>query len=361
MIFLKKVEKISARFHEIETLLSDPASTKVSSQYQKLTKELALLRPIVQTFEDLKKIDSEIGSVQSLLNEKDLDGDMKALYKEEQNVLSHTREEVVQKLEDLLLRGDDPHQGRDIIIEIRAGTGGEEAALFVADLFRMYARYAANRGIATEVMSSSPTGIGGFKEIIFEARGANAYPPFKFESGIHRVQRVPATEASGRVHTSAVSVVVLPEVDDTEIEIIPTDLKIDVYRASGAGGQHVNKTESAVRITYLPTGLVVTCQDERSQHKNRERAMRVLRARLYDAKIQKQQEELSKKRKAQIGSGDRSGKIRTYNFPDQRVTDHRIGLTLHSLDDILDGRLDELVAALFEDEKQRRLKEENFE
>ncbi|MSR77086.1 MAG: peptide chain release factor 1 [Candidatus Omnitrophica bacterium] len=356
MILLPKLEKIFARSKELEQQLSDPSVAQ--SQYQKLSKELAGLRPVVIAYEDFLKIDRELKTVTDALLDKGLDTEMKSLYQDEQRVLSQTRQEIVTKIEDLLLKGDDPNQSRDVIMEIRAGTGGNEAALFAADLFRMYSRFAVDHRLVTEVMDSNPTGIGGFKEIIFGVSGDDAYGKLKYEMGIHRVQRVPATEASGRVHTSAVTVAVLPEATETEIIINPVDLRIDVFRASGAGGQHVNKTESAVRITHMPTGVVVSCQDERSQHKNKEKAMRVLRARLFDAKQQQQHDEMAKKRKDQIGSGDRSGKIRTYNFPDQRVTDHRIGLTLHSLNDILDGHLDELVAALAYDEKQRRLKEE---
>ena len=259
------------------------------------------------------------------------------------------------RLEDILLKESDPNQTRDVILEIRAGTGGEEAALFVADLFRMYSKYAVSRRLSVEVINVSPTGKGGFKEIIFSISGTGAYELFKYESGIHRVQRVPETESSGRIHTSAVTVAMLVEADETEIQIEPKDLRIDVFRASGAGGQHVNKTESAVRITHIPTGFVVSCQDERSQHKNKAKAMRVLRARIYEMRQEQLHQEQAKARKQQVGSGDRSGKIRTYNFLDRRVTDHRIGLTLHDLDDILNGHLDVLVQPLAQHERMQRL------
>jgi peptide chain release factor 1 len=280
---------------------------------------------------------------------------MKSLIEEEIRALGAERERTEGELEELLLQGSEPDSSRNVIIEIRAGTGGEEAALFCADLFRMYSQFAAGHGLRTEVMDSSPTGIGGFKEIIFGVSGDRAYNLLKYESGIHRVQRVPKTEASGRVHTSAVTVAVLPEADEQEINISPADLRIDVYRASGAGGQHVNKTESAVRITHIPTGFVVACQDERSQHKNKAKAMRILCAKIYEFQKAKHEAEIAKNRKEQVGSGDRSGKIRTYNYPDQRVTDHRIGLSLHNLASILEGDLDPLVKALAGDERARKL------
>jgi peptide chain release factor 1 len=355
MIFLKKLQAIEAKTREIEEKISDPSTMKDPNLFQKLNKELATLRPIVDAFEGYRQTDKQVSELESLIKDPASDKEMAALYQEEIKTLSEKRAGLTEKLEHLLLREQDPNANRDIIVEIRAGTGGEEAALFVADLFRMYTRYASRRGLHPEVISSSSTGIGGFKEVIFSVSGQAAYSFFKYESGIHRVQRVPATEAGGRIHTSAVTVAIMPEADETEVHLDPKDLRIDVFRASGAGGQHVNKTESAVRLTHLPTGLVVSCQDERSQHKNREKAMKVLMARLYDAQQQKQRDEMSKQRKEQVGSGDRSGKIRTYNFPDQRVTDHRIGLTLHALDDILDGYLDDLVKALEEDEKRRKL------
>ena len=355
MIFLPKLEKIARRVEEIQQEISNPDVVKDQAKYQKLMKELAQLRPIVEAFRRFQKVRAEHEHAAQALNETGLDAEFKALYQEETAKLAEEQKAIASEIESMLLRESDPNASRDVILEIRAGTGGEEAALFAADLFRMYTRFADEHKLAYEVMSSSTTGRGGFKEVIFGVNGAGAYSLFKYESGIHRVQRVPETEASGRIHTSAVTVAVLPEVDESEIALDPNDIKIDVFRASGAGGQHVNKTESAVRLTHIPTGLVVSCQDERSQHKNKAKAMRVLRARLYDANVQKQQQEQAKQRKEQVGTGDRSGKIRTYNFPDQRVTDHRIGLTLHALNDILDGHLDPLVQALEQSEKERRL------
>ncbi len=355
MKLLERLEKIEQRMKSIEQELADPDIVKDQNSYQKLTRELAGLRPVTQLFENYRKASKEAGDLTQALLEKGLDSDMKKLYEEELQALETRKSELMRAIEDDLLKEGDPNYARDVIIEIRAGTGGEEAALFAADLFRMYSRYASDHKLGQEVMSSNPTGKGGFKEIIFGVGGNAAYSFFKYESGIHRVQRVPDTESSGRIHTSAVTVAVLPEATELDLDISPTDLRIDVFRASGAGGQHVNKTESAVRITHLPSGLVVSCQDERSQHKNKAKAMRVLRTRLYDAMQQKHQQEIAKQRKEQVGSGDRSGKIRTYNFPDQRVTDHRIGLTLHALDDILDGHLDDLVRALEQSEREKKL------
>lgn len=352
---LSRLEKIKQRIAGLEKELSDSAAAKDPSRYQKLAKELADLRPVAESYDSYLRLEKERTDIGHALRERGLDLEMKRLYEEELKELEAQKNRILAGIENHLLKDSDPNANRNCIVEIRAGTGGEEAALFVADLFRMYSKLAANHGLGLEVMSSNPTGKGGFKEIVFSATGKSPYLFFKYESGIHRVQRIPETEASGRIHTSAVTVAVLPEADETEVEINPSELKIDVFRSSGAGGQHVNKTESAVRITHLPTGLVVTCQDERSQHKNKTKAMRVLRARLYDEMQQKHLREIAKQRKEQVGTGDRSGKIRTYNFPDQRVTDHRIGLTLHNLSDILDGHLDELIQALEKSEKERRL------
>ena len=349
----ERLEKTEARFREIEILMASPDTAR--SKFQALNKEMSLLRPIMELFEQYKKVEREIQSLKRSLAESHEDAAMKGLIEEELQVLEEEQPKRESKLEDLFLRDMEPDAARDVIVEVRAGTGGEEAALFVADLFRMYSMYAGDHGLRVEVIDSNPTGIGGFKEIIFGVTGERVYSFFKFESGIHRVQRVPKTEASGRIHTSAVTVAVLPEVEEEEIEIDPDDLRIDVYRASGAGGQHVNKTESAVRITHMPTGFVVACQDERSQQKNKTKAMRILRAKIFDFRRAKREAEQAQHRKEMVGSGDRSGKIRTYNYPDNRVTDHRIGLTLYNLNQIMDGRLDPVVEALAEDEKVRLL------
>lgn len=348
----ERLEKMVLRKGEVEALLSDPATLQQSAQVQKLTRELAQLRPLLEKYEDYKKLDSDRKALET---DSDADPEMKQMIFEEKRELDEKLKQIQAEMEELLLKGSEPDAARDVIMEIRAGTGGEEAALFVGNLFRMYERFAARHGLKVEVMEANATELGGFKEVVFSVSGQNAYSYFCFERGIHRVQRVPKTEASGRVHTSAVTVAVLAEVSEEEIEILPKDLKIDVYRAGGKGGQHVNKTESAVRITHLPSGFVVTCQDERSQMKNKASAMRVLRARLFDFQRAKEHDAQAKERKEQVGTGDRSGKIRTYNFPDQRVTDHRIGLTLHSLDDILDGSLDPLVDALWHRERERKL------
>ncbi len=349
----ERLEKTEARFRELEALMASPETPQ--KKFQALNKELSLLRPIMDLFEQYKKVEREAQGLKHSLAESHEDPAMKALIEEELKFLENELPEKEGRLEELFLRDMQPDAARDVIVEIRAGTGGEEAALFVADLFRMYSMYAGDHGLRVEVIDSNPTGIGGFKEIIFGVTGERVYSFFKYESGIHRVQRVPKTEASGRIHTSAVTVAVLPEVEEEEVEIKSDDLRIDVYRASGAGGQHVNKTESAVRITHMPTGFVVACQDERSQQKNKAKAMRILRAKIFDFQRAKQQAEQAANRREQVGSGDRSGKIRTYNYPDNRLTDHRIGLTLHSLNQILDGRLDPVVEALAEDEKVRLL------
>lgn len=351
----ERLKKTEARFREIEGLLAAPEAARDRNQFQKLSREMSQIRPIVEGFNLYQKTEKEIEGLQHSLAESHGDPAMKGLIEEEIKALEDQQAKREGELENLFLRDMEPNAARDVLVEIRAGTGGEEAALFAADLFRMYSMYAGGHGLKVEVMDANSTGIGGFKEIIFSVTGQYAYSCFKYESGIHRVQRVPRTEASGRIHTSAVTVAVLPEVDEEEIEILPNDLKIDVYRASGAGGQHVNKTESAVRITHVPTGFVVACQDERSQLKNKTKAMRILRARIFEFRREQQEAEIAKNRKEQVGSGDRSGKIRTYNYPDNRVTDHRIGLTVHNLSQILDGHLDPVVAALAEDEKVRIL------
>lgn len=347
-----RLEKMVLRKGEIEMQLSDPVTLQNAALLKTLSRELAMVKPILEKFEKYKQHDQEMRALEHSL---DTDPEMEKMIREEKVYLKQKLEKLQIEIEDMLLKGSEPDAARDVLVEIRAGTGGEEAALFVGTLLRMYEYFAGKHGLKTEMMESNQTELGGYKEVIFSVAGDNPYSYFQFESGIHRVQRVPKTEASGRVHTSAVTVAVLPEVTEEEVEILPKDLKIDVYRAGGKGGQHVNKTESAVRITHLPSGFVVTCQDERSQMKNKASAMRVLRARLFDFQRNKEHEAQAKERKEQVGTGDRSGKIRTYNYPDQRVTDHRIGLTLHSLDDILDGSLDPVVDALWREERAKKI------
>ena len=338
-----KLDGIEERFLEIEQRLSDPDVINDRESYQKYVREHAELSKIVAVYGDFKKVSQAIRESQELL--KDSDPEIKELARDEINTLSRQQDKIEAALKKLLLPKD-PSDEKNIILEIRAGTGGEEAALFAADLFRMYDRYAENRNWKVEVLTHHPTGVGGFKEIIALVNGKGAYSAFKYESGTHRVQRVPTTETQGRIHTSAVTVAVLPEAEEVEVNIDPAELKIDVYRSTGPGGQSVNTTDSAVRITHLPTGLVVTCQDEKSQLKNKTKAMKVLRARLLDRVVEEQNEKRSEARKSQVGTGDRSGRVRTYNFPQGRVTDHRIGLTLYKLESIMQGEIDELIEGL---------------
>jgi peptide chain release factor 1 len=339
----EKLIGVEARYLEIEKDLSDPEIVNDRQAYQKLVREHAELNKIVSVFKEYQKVLEGIEDSTELL--QDSDSEIKELAREELNELNQSKDRLEDDLRKLLLPKD-PNDDKNVIVEIRAGTGGEEAALFAGDLFRMYTRYAENRNWKVEIMSQHLSGVGGMKEIIALVSGKGAYSQFKYESGIHRVQRVPATEAQGRIHTSAVTVAVLPEAEDIDVSVDPSELKIDVYRSTGPGGQSVNTTDSAVRITHLPTGLVVTCQDEKSQLKNKNKALKVLRARLLDQITQEQNEKRSEERKSQVGTGDRSGRIRTYNFPQGRVTDHRIGLTLYKLDDILAGNLGEFIDEL---------------
>lgn len=355
MLPRRRLEKALKRVEEIQNLLASPEVIRDLPRTQSLTKELARLTSLAKPFEEFLQVEKEIGEVEALLKEADSRSDLRHLYQEEKENLLKRREKLERAIEDFLLKDTDPDAGRNAMVEIRAGTGGEEAALFASNLFRMYSKYAQSRGLQLEIMNSNPTGKGGFKEIIFGVSGPDAFRRFRFESGIHRVQRVPETESSGRIHTSAVTVAVLPEAEEVEIEINPAELRIDTFRSSGPGGQHVNKTDSAIRITHLPTSLVVSCQDEKSQHKNKAKAMRILRTRLLERKRMEQERVIQQTRRQHVGTGDRSGKIRTYNFPDRRVTDHRIGLTLHNLDDILNGNLEELTEALQKEERARRL------
>jgi peptide chain release factor 1 len=339
----EKLKGVEERFSEIEKHLSDPEIVNDRQAYQKLILEHAELNKIVSVFKEYQSVLQGIEDSTELL--QDSDPEIKNLARDEVSALNQNKDRLEDDLRKLLLPKD-PNDDKNVIVEIRAGTGGEEAALFAGDLFRMYTRYAENRKWQVEVMAQHLTGVGGIKEIIALVHGKGAYSQFKYESGIHRVQRVPTTEAQGRIHTSAVTVAVLPEAEEVDVKIDPSDLKIDVYRSTGPGGQSVNTTDSAVRITHLPTGLVVTCQDEKSQLKNKNKALKVLRARLLDQITQEQNEKRSEDRKSQVGSGDRSGRIRTYNFPQGRVTDHRIGLTLYKLDDILAGNLSEFIDEL---------------
>lgn len=337
------IRELEQRYDEIENALGRPEVIQDRQAYQKHIKEHGLLTPIITSFREYRSIQDEIEGSRSLLD--DPDQEMRKLAKEEIDTLSLNLNRVEKELKVLLLPKD-PKDEKNILLEIRAGTGGEEAALFAADLFRMYTRYVELKGWKTEILSQSSTGIGGFKEIIVLIEGQKVFSRLKFESGVHRVQRVPDTETQGRIHTSAVTVAVLPEAEEVDIEVNTEDLRIDVYRSSGCGGQHVNTTDSAVRITHLPTGLVVTCQDEKSQHKNKAKALKVLRSRLLDLHQAEQQSKISEERRSMVGSGDRSERIRTYNFPQGRATDHRIGLTLYKLDSILHGHLDVIIDPL---------------
>jgi len=334
-----------ARHEELSTQLADPGIHADPGRLRDLSREHARLSQVVEAAARLEKAASDLDGARALLAESEGDAEMAAMARAEIEQLTADVERLDAELKALLVPRD-PLDDRDAVVEIRAGTGGDEAALFAGDLFRMYQRYADARGWKTELVSLSEGTAGGYKEAVFVVRGDNAYGDLRWESGVHRVQRVPATEAQGRIHTSAATVAVLPEAEEVDVQINPADLKVDVYRSSGPGGQSVNTTDSAVRITHLPTGLVVTCQDEKSQHKNKDKAMGVLRSRLLDARIAEQEAERARDRRLQVGTGDRSAKIRTYNFPQSRVTDHRIGFTTHALPQVLDGELGELLQAL---------------
>ncbi len=338
-----KIKEIEQRYDQFESELARPEIVQDQKVYQKVAREHRLLTPIVTTFRKYQSVQEEIEDNRSLLD--DPDPEIRKLAREEIDILTAELTRLGNELK-ILLIPKDPNDDKNIVLEIRAGTGGEEAALFVADLFKMYCRYSELKGWRTEILNQNATGIGGFKEIIVLIEGQRVYSRLKYESGVHRVQRVPETETQGRIHTSAVTVAVLPEAEEVDVEINPDDLRIDVYRSSGPGGQHVNKTDSAVRITHLPTGLVVSCQDQKSQHKNKSKAMKVLLSRLLNLQQQEQQSKISEERRTMVGSGDRSERIRTYNFPQGRVTDHRIGLTLYKLESILQGEMDTLIEPL---------------
>jgi peptide chain release factor 1 len=350
----ERYERILARFDELTNQLADGELVKNPKRYQAVARERKEMKETVEVVRRLLAIQQTLQDDRDVI-EADDDPELVDLAKAEVAELKREQESVEEKLR-ILLVPKDPDDSRNTIVEIRAGTGGEESALFAADLLRMYTRFVEDKGWKMELMSSHETGIGGLKEVIFLVTGDRAYGTLKYESGVHRVQRVPVTESGGRIHTSAASVVVLPEAEDVDVEIDPNDLRVDVFRSSGPGGQSVNTTDSAVRVTHVPTGLVVSCQDEKSQHKNKAKAMKVLRARLLDRARREQEDQISQKRKSQVSTGDRSAKIRTYNFPQQRVTDHRIGLTLHRLNEILDGDLDALVEALHQADVAEKIK-----
>jgi peptide chain release factor 1 len=351
---IEKLEAIEERYIELTKKIANPEIIARQEEWRKLTKEHSSLQEIVASFREYKKTLDEIQENSELLKETSDDNEMEELIKSELVMLEDKKSKIEEQLRILLLPKD-PNDERNVIMEIRAGTGGEEAALFAGDLFRMYSRYAEKQGWKAEIINSNPTELGGFKEVIFEINGNGAYSRLKYESGVHRVQRVPSTEAGGRIHTSAATVAVLPEAQEVDLEINPNDLRIDIYRASGHGGQGVNTTDSAVRITHLPTGIVVTCQDERSQLKNKDKAMKVLRARLMEKYQEEQDREIAKNRRSQVGSGDRSERIRTYNFPQGRITDHRIGLTIHQLANTLQGELDEIIDTLIAEDQAKKL------
>jgi peptide chain release factor 1 len=351
---LEKLESIENHYEELTLKLGDPVFLADQQTYMKLMKEHADLTEIVVKFREYRTFMQQRADAVAMYDDKP-DDEMRDMIREELKVADEGISRTERELK-LLLMPKDPNDERNVMIEIRGGAGGEEAALFAATLFRMYTRYAERRRWKTEIVDSNPTELGGFKEIVFEIEGKGAYSRFKFESGVHRVQRIPTTESGGRIHTSTVTVAVLPEVDDVpEVEVNPADLQVDTYRSSGAGGQHVNKTSSAIRITHLPSGIIVACQEERSQHKNRDKAMRVLKAKLYELALSRQVSEVTENRRSQVGTGDRSERIRTYNFPQRRVSDHRIGLTLYRIEEIVDGDLDEIVDALITTDQSERL------
>lgn len=352
---LDKLQAVENKYLELESLISDPDVLTNMEKWQHYNKEHAALTPIVEKFRKYRAVCKGIDEDKAMFNEQ-LDDDFRKMVEAEISELKVKKEALEAELPRLLLPKD-PNDDKSVIVEIRGGVGGEEAALFAGDLFRMYSRYAEKQGWSIEVLNANSTELGGFKEVSFSVAGYGAYSRLKYESGTHRVQRVPATESAGRIHTSAVTVAVLPEVEEVEVDIKANDLRIDTYCASGAGGQYVNRTETAIRITHLPTGIVVQCQDEKSQLKNKEQAMRVLRARVQEQATAAQNSEVAADRKSQIGSGDRSERIRTYNFPQGRVTDHRVGLTLHKLDFVLNGELDEILNALITADQAEKMKQ----
>ncbi|MBQ7598790.1 MAG: peptide chain release factor 1 [Clostridia bacterium] len=352
---LEKLADVEARFVEVDKKLCDPAVISDRKAYAALMRERKTLQPVVETFRAFQSAKAALDEAKLLLEDPESDPELREMAQEEAEAQKATCEKLTEELKVLLLPRDE-NDDKNVIVEIRGGAGGEESALFAGVLFRMYGMYAERKGFKTELLGANETELGGFKEVSFLVSGEGAYSRFKFESGVHRVQRVPETESQGRIHTSTATVAVLPEAEDVDIDINPADLQIDTFRSSGAGGQHINKTESAIRITHLPTGTVVECQDERSQHKNKDKAMRVLRAKLLEQERQKQQSTIADARKAQVGTGDRSERIRTYNFPQSRVSDHRIGLTLYKLEQFINGDMDEVIDALITADTAEKLK-----
>ena len=353
-----KLQGIEDKLEKINSSLCDPEVVSNQEEYKKLMREAKTLTPIVEKFREYKKANSDLTEAKEMLADSSLDKEFRDMASEEATKAQKKTEELKEELKVLLLPKD-PNDYKNVIVEIRGGAGGEEAALFAGSLFRMYSMYAERKGWKTEIMNENPTELGGYKEISFMIEGEGAYSRLKFESGVHRVQRVPETESQGRVHTSTVTVAVLPEAEEVEFTLDPADLQIDVFRSSGAGGQKVNKTPSAIRVTYLPTGMVVECQDERSQYKNKDKALKVLRSRLLEEKTAKQNAEIAGERRSQVGTGDRSERIRTYNFPQGRVSDHRIGLTLYKIEAIMNGDLDEIIDALVTADTAEKLKAED--
>ena len=352
-----KLEEVEKRFESLDQRLSDPALAAKPGELRQLSKERSDMAQLVEAYRRYKVIVAEFDANKALMDDKD--AEMRAMAKEELTRLTAERQVLESEMK-LLLLPKDPNDDKNIMLEVRAGTGGDEAALFVGEIYRMYERYAQTQGWRVEIMSASPAGVGGLKEIIAMISGTKVYSKLKFEGGVHRVQRVPKTETQGRIHTSTITVAVLPEAEEIDVVINPADLKVETFRAGGPGGQSVNTTDSAVRITHVPTGVTVSCQDEKSQHKNKDKAMKVLRARMYEAERSKAEKELSDKRKSMVGTGDRSERIRTYNFPQSRLTDHRIGLTLHQLPDVMEGKVGEVIDSLIAHYQAEQLKQENI-
>ena len=352
---LEKLKEVKERFDKIASSLEDPAVINNPENYKLLMREHKQLEPIIEKYSEYVACETAMNEALEIAEDADTDADMRELAEEEYYELKEKLPNLLDELKILLLPKD-PNDDKNVIVEIRGGAGGEEAALFASVLYRMYTMYAQRVGFKTELLSLNETGLGGFKEVSFSLSGEGAYSKLKFESGVHRVQRVPETESSGRIHTSTATVAVLPEAEDVEVEINQTDLEIETCKSSGAGGQHVNKTESAIRIIHKPTGIIVECQDERSQHKNRDKAMKILRTKLYDMKLRERNEKIAGERKSQVGTGDRSERIRTYNFPQGRVTDHRIGLTLHSIENFINGDIEDMITALINADTAEKLK-----